>query len=92
MSGIQQEVDADMLEEATEAFLLGQKCPGVCEHCRDMSDHLYSTPSQTYYGYSGIGPDPNADKLLCHHCSIEYRIMMTEKWMEYYSSVYSVIW
>ena len=72
-----------LVEEAERVYLLGLNCPGTCLCGRDV-EHLFETPSRTFYDWNGEGEDPNADKMLCLDCSIDYSEMMEDRWREYY--------
>lgn len=74
-----------MVEEAERVYLLGLNRPGTCMCGRDV-EHLFATPSQTFYSKEEEDHDPNAELMLCLDCSIDYTEMMDEQWRDYYSS------
>jgi hypothetical protein len=67
--------------EAMEAFILGKAKPGKCEFCSREVEHIFSTPSRTYY------TSDDRDFQLCCECSQAYQEIIEEQWQEYYSGV-----
>jgi hypothetical protein len=70
-------------EECFEAFVLGKTNPGVCISCSRDVDHIFITPSQTFYEN-----DKNAPYPLCFYCSEQYQKEMKAQWEEYYASIW----
>lgn len=66
---------------AFDHFILGVKNPGTCEFCKNHTEYIINTPTQTHYMHDQGVYD------LCIECSETYTYDIEYMWAEYYSSL-----